>query len=58
VVVHPPLADRIRHLGEQIDAHRKARQAAHEDVTLTGLYDVLAKLRAEQPLSTKERLIH
>ena len=38
--------------------HRKARQAAHEDVTLTGLYDVLAKLRAEQPLSAKERLIH
>jgi hypothetical protein len=38
--------------------HRKARQAAHEDVTLTGLYNVLAKLRAEQPLSAKERLIH
>ena len=38
--------------------HRKARQAAHDDVTLTGLYDVLAKLRAEQPLSAKERLIH
>ncbi len=52
------LADRIRHLAEQIDAHRKARQAAHEDVTLTGLYNVLAKLRAEQPLSAKERLIH
>jgi hypothetical protein len=54
----PALADRIRHLAEQIDAHRKARQAAHEDVTLTGLYNVLAKLRAEQPLSAKERLIH
>jgi len=38
--------------------HRKARQAAHEDVTLTGLYNVLAKLRAEQQLSAKERLIH
>jgi len=54
----PVLADHIRTLAEQIDAHRKARQAAHEDVTLTGLYNVLAKLRAEQPLSTKERLIH
>ncbi len=52
------LADRIRDLAEQIDAHRKARQAAHDDVTLTGLYNVLAKLRAEQPLSAKERLIH
>ena len=54
----PALADRISDLAEQIDAHRKARQAAHEDVTLTGLYNVLAKLRAEQPLSAKERLIH
>jgi len=54
----PALADRIRALAEQIDAHRKARQAAHDDVTLTGLYNVLAKLRAEQPLSAKEKLLH
>jgi hypothetical protein len=54
----PALADRIRHLAEQIDAHRKARQAAHEDVTLTGLYNVLAKLRAEQPLNAKEKTLH
>jgi hypothetical protein len=54
----PALADRIRALAEQIDAHRKARQAAHDDVTLTGLYNVLAKLRAEQPLSGKEKLLH
>jgi hypothetical protein len=54
----PKLADRIRHLAEQIDAHRKARQAAHEDVTLTGLYNVLAKLRAEEPLTPKEKTLH
>lgn len=54
----PALADRIRALAEQIDAHRKARQAAHDDVTLTGLYNVLAKLRAELPLSAKEKLLH
>jgi hypothetical protein len=54
----PALADRIRALAEQIDAHRKARQAAHEDVTLTGLYNVLAKLRAEQPLNAKEKTLH
>ncbi|MCL4698044.1 MAG: class I SAM-dependent DNA methyltransferase, partial [Burkholderiaceae bacterium] len=47
----PALAERIRSLAEQLDAHRKARQAAHDDVTLTGLYNVLAKLRAEQPLT-------
>ena len=54
----PAFADRIRALAEQIDAHRKARQAAHEDVTLTGLYNVLAKLRAEAPLSPKEKTLH
>jgi hypothetical protein len=54
----PALADRIRTLAEQLDAHRKARQAAHDDVTLTGLYNVLAKLRAEEPLNAKEKLLH
>lgn len=54
----PQLAEHIRHLAEQIDAHRKARQALHDDVTLTGLYNVLAKLRAEEPLSAKDKLIH
>jgi hypothetical protein len=54
----PALADRIRQLAEQIDAHRKSRQAAHDDVTLTGLYNVLAKLRAEEPLSAKDKTLH
>lgn len=52
------LAERIRSLAEQIDAHRKARQALHDDVTLTGLYNVLARLRAGEPLSAKEKLLH
>ena len=54
----PVLADRIRDLAEQLDAHRKSRQAAFADVTLTGLYNVLAKLRAEEPLSAKEKTQH
>ena len=37
---------RIRALGEQLDAHRKARQALHPELTLTGMYNVLEKLRA------------
>lgn len=41
-----------------LDAHRKSRQAACSDVTLTGLYNVLAKLRAEEPLTAKDKLIH
>jgi hypothetical protein len=54
----PALAERIRALAEQIDAHRKARQAAHDDVTLTGLYNVLAKLRRDEPLAAKEKALH
>jgi hypothetical protein len=54
----PALAERIRALAEQLDAHRKARQNAHADVTLTGLYNVLAKLRREEPLTAKEKTLH
>jgi hypothetical protein len=54
----PALTDRIRSLAEQLDAHRKARQAEHADLTLTGLYNVLAKLRAGEPLNAKDKVIH
>ena len=54
----PALTERIRALAEQIDAHRKARQAAHEGVTLTGLYNVLEKLRRGEPLSAKDKTLH
>lgn len=53
-----PLKQKIRDLGEKLDAHRKARQAAHPDLTLTGIYNVLEKLRAEEALSDKEKKIH
>jgi hypothetical protein len=51
-------AERIRDLGEQLDAHRKARKAAHPDLTITGMYNVLEKLRANEQLTDKERDIH
>jgi hypothetical protein len=54
----PELTARIRTLAEQLDAHRKARQAAHPDLTLTGMYNVLEKLHLGQPLTTKEKLLH
>jgi hypothetical protein len=54
----PELTDRIRHLAEQLDAHRKARQAAFDAVTLTGLYNVLDKLRRGEALSPKEKVLH
>ena len=33
----------IRQLGEDLDAHRKRQQAVHPGLTLTGMYNVLAK---------------
>lgn len=48
---------KLRALGERLDSHRKARQAAHPKLTLTGMYNVLEKLRADQPLSPEEVLI-
>jgi hypothetical protein len=52
------LTSRIRNLAEKLEAHRKRQQAAHPGLTLTGLYNVLEKLRTEEPLSAKEKLIH
>lgn len=54
----PALTERIRQLAEQLDAHRKARQAAHEAVTLTGLYNVLDKLRRGEALNAKDKALH
>lgn len=54
---------RIRDLAEQIDFHRKRALAAHEDLTLTGLYNVLVKVGAGDtangaPLNAKDKAIH
>ena len=49
---------RIRELGEQLDRHRKTRLAAHDDLTMTALYNVLEKERAREPLDDDERPIH
>ncbi len=56
--VGEPLSARIRSLAEQLDAHRKRQQAAHPGLTLTGMYNVLDKLRSGEPLTAKERSIH
>jgi hypothetical protein len=50
--------ERIREIAEQLDAHRKRMQAQHPHLTLTGMYNVLEKLRGDEPLSDKERRIH
>jgi hypothetical protein len=54
----PEQQARIRALAEQLDAHRKRQQAAHPALTLTGMYNVLAKLRTGEPLNAKDKTIH
>ena len=48
----------LRSLGEQLDAHRKAQQAAHPKLTLTAMYNVLEKLRAGERIEGKDREIY
>ncbi len=45
-------------MGEQLDSHRKARQAAHPGLTLTQMYNVLEKLKAGEALTAKDKEIH
>lgn len=57
--------DRIATLAEQLDSHRKRQQQQHPKLTMTGMYNVLEKLRRqalpgsnETPLTAKEKEIH
>ncbi len=47
---------RIRDLAERLDAHRKDAQG--RGVTITGMYNLLAKLRAGEAFTAKEREQH
>jgi hypothetical protein len=53
-----PAAQIIESLGESLDSHRKHQQAAHPDLTITGMYNVLEKLRSGEPLTDKDKVIH
>ncbi len=48
----------IRRLAEELDAHRKARLAAHKGLTMTAMYNVLEKQRAGEALTAAERKVH
>jgi hypothetical protein len=56
--------ERLRELGERLDAFRKERLAAHPFLTMTGLYNALERLRELEngcdvpPLSDAERDVH
>lgn len=56
--VPEPLKDRIRTEAEALDALRKRVLAAHEDLTLTKLYNVLEALREGRALTEQERDMH
>lgn len=56
--ISPENESKIGELAEQIDTHRKRQQAEHPDLTLTGMYNVLEKLRAGEELTAKEKTIH
>lgn len=52
------LKAKIRALGEQLDAHRKSVLEKHKHLTMTGLYNVLEKLRASAALTDAEKDIY
>lgn len=56
----PPkhLRERIALVAEALDQHRKDALARDEKVTMTGMYNVLEKLRSGDALTVKEREIH
>ncbi|WOI56729.1 class I SAM-dependent DNA methyltransferase [Palleronia sp. LCG004] len=48
----------LRQLGEELDAHRKERQAQHPKLTLTQMYNVLEKLRAGEVIEGKDKQVY
>jgi hypothetical protein len=50
--------EQIRDLATRLDAHRKRQQEQHSDLTLTGMYNVLEKLRSGETLTDKDKTIH
>ncbi len=53
-----PQQNLIRSSGEQLDEHRKRQQALNPGLTITGMYNVLEKLRSGEALTAKEKTIH
>lgn len=56
----PPndLRTHIANLAERLDTHRKEALVRDERVTMTGMYNVVEKLRSGDTLTPKERTIH
>ncbi|HEY0020451.1 MAG TPA: DNA methyltransferase [Longimicrobium sp.] len=56
----PPqeLREEIGRVAERLDQHRKDAIARDERVTMTGMYNVVEKLRSGDKLTDKERAVH
>jgi hypothetical protein len=52
------LRERIGLVAEALDQHRKDAIARDERVTMTGMYNVVEKLRSGEKLTDKERAVH
>lgn len=48
----------IRTVAERLDAHRKRQQELHPWLTLTGMYNVLEKLRSGKPFTDEDRNVY
>ena len=48
----------IGDLAEELDPHRKRIQADHPDITLTGMYNVLKKLKSGNALTDSDKDVH
>ncbi|WP_019010308.1 class I SAM-dependent DNA methyltransferase [Deinococcus aquatilis] len=51
-------AEAIRKAGQALDDHRHARLTQHPSLTMTGMYNVLERLRSGETLTPAERIIH
>jgi hypothetical protein len=51
----PDQKQKIRELGDRLDSHRKQVQSAHPEITITGMYNLLEKLRAGQEFTEADR---
>jgi plasmid stability protein len=52
------LREQIGLVAEALDQHRKGALARDERVTMTGMYNVVEKLRSGEKLTDKERAVH
>jgi hypothetical protein len=51
----PEQKQKIRELGERLDSHRKRVQTQHPEITITGMYNLLEKLRKGETFTAADK---